>query len=124
MTKISTLRNFFGLTLAVMLAQPTFAFEALTKEEADTVVKENIAAAQVMTEFCPALVNQGPKIESTIQSLIQTYLKDYSDKSMTYQKLQSDAEYQSILKEARTDANGSDPAEQKSVCEDVLNFQG
>ncbi len=59
-----------------------------------------------MTQFCPALVGQGPKIESNIQnSLIQTYLQDYSDKSMTHAKLQSDSEYQSILKEARTDAN-------------------
>ncbi len=28
-----------------------------------------------MTEFCPALVGQGPKIESNIQTLIQTYLQ-------------------------------------------------
>ncbi len=43
---------------------------------------------------------------------------------MTYAKLQSDSEYQSILKEAGTDAKGTDKAEQKSVCDDVVNFEG
>ena len=43
---------------------------------------------------------------------------------MTYAKLQSDSEYQSILQEARTDAKGTDKAEQKSVCDDVVNFEG
>ena len=32
--------------------------------------------------------------------------------------------HQSILKEARTDAKGTDKAEQKSVCDDVVNFEG
>ena len=127
MIKSLTLRNFFGLGMAIMISQSAFALfalEGLSTEEANTIVKEDIAAAQVMTEFCPALVGQGPKIESNIQTLIQTYLQDYSDKSMTYAKLQSDSEYQSILKEARTDANGTDKAEQKSVCDDVVNFEG
>ena len=122
MIKSLTLRNFFGLGMAIMISQSAFALEGLSTEEANTIVKEDIAAAQVMTEFCPALVGQGSKIESNIQTLIQTYLQDYSDKSMTYAKLQSDSEYQSILQEARTDAKGTDKAEQKSVCDDVINF--
>ena len=124
MIKSLILRNFFGLGMAIMISQSAFALDGLSTEEANTLVKEDIAAAQVMTEFCPALVGQGPKIESNIQTLIQTYLQDYSDKSMTYAKLQSDSEYQSILQEARTDAKGTDKAEQKSVCDDVVNFEG
>ena len=124
MIKTLTLRNFFGLSMAIMISQSAFALEGLSTGEANTIVKEDIAAAQVMTEFCPALVGQGAKIESNIQALIQTYLQDYSDKSMTYTKLQSDGEYQAILKEARVDASGTDKAEQKSVCEDVVNFEG
>ena len=124
MIKSLTLRNFFGLGMSIMISQSAFALDGLSTEEANTIVKEDIAAAQVMTEFCPALVGQGPKIESNIQTLIQTYLQGYSDKSMTYAKLQSDSEDQSILQEARTDANGTDKAEQKSVCDDVVNFEG
>lgn len=124
MIKSLTLRNFFGLGMAIMISQSAFALEGLSTEEANTIVKEDIAAAQVMTELCPALVGQNAKIDSNIQSLIQTYLQDYSDQSMTYAKLQSDSEYISILKEARTDANQTDKAEQKSVCDDVVNFEG
>ena len=124
MIKTIALRGILGLGLAALLSQAVIADDGFTQDEANTIVKEDIAAAQVMTEFCPALVGQGPKIESNIQTLIQTYLQDYSDKSMTYAKLQSDSEYQSILKEARTDANGTDKAEQKSVCDDVVNFEG
>ena len=63
MIKSLTLRNFFGLGMAIMISQSAFALEGLSTEEANTIVKEDIAAAQVMTEFCPALVGQGPKIE-------------------------------------------------------------
>ena len=63
MIKSLTLRNFFGLGMAIMISQSAFALDGLSTEEANTIVKEDIAAAQVMTEFCPALVGQGPKIE-------------------------------------------------------------
>ena len=53
------------------------------------------------------------KFDTTIQQLIQSYLKEYSDKSMTYQKLQADSEYKTVLEEARQGAKQTAKDEQK-----------
>lgn len=42
---------------------------------------------------------------------------------MTYEKIQSDSEYKSILNEARETAKETSADEQKSVCDDVINYQ-
>ncbi len=55
-----------------------------------------------MAEVCPAIIGKNAKFDSNIQSLIKSYLADYSEKSMTYEKLQADAEYKSFLAESRT----------------------
>jgi len=58
-----------------------------------------------------------------LHTLTQSYLADYSDKSMTLAKLQADSEYKSVLEEARQAAKETDKSEQKSVCDDVLNYE-
>ena len=62
--------------------------------------------------------------DSNIKLLVKSYLADYSDKSMTYEKIQSDSEYQNLLKEAREAAKETAADEQKAVCDDVLNYEG
>ena len=99
------------------------ANEGLTQAEANTIVKEDIASAQVMAELCPAAVGKSAKFDGNINTLIQGYLADYSDTSMTYEKIQSDSEYKSLLNEAREAAKEASSSEQKEVCGDVLSYQ-
>ena len=66
-----------------------------------------------MTEVCPAVIGQNAKLDSTIQQLIQSYLAEYSDKGMSYTKLQADSEYKSLLEEARQGAKQTAKDEQK-----------
>lgn len=99
------------------------ANEGLTQAEANTIVKEDIASAQVMAELCPTAVGKSAKFDGNINTLIQGYLADYSDKSMTYEKIQSDSEYKSLLNEAREAAKEASSSEQKEVCDDVLSYQ-
>jgi hypothetical protein len=42
---------------------------------------------------------------------------------MTFDKIQADSEYKSVLEEARQAAKETSKDEQKSVCEDVVNYQ-
>lgn len=123
MIKNISFRGLLGLGFATILSQAVMADEGLTQAEANTIVKEDIASAQVMTEMCPAIVGSNAKIDSNIKTLIQSYLADYSDKSATYEKIQLDGEYKSLLNEARQAAKETSQDEQKSVCEDVLNYQ-
>ncbi|OTG83335.1 hypothetical protein B9T33_02705 [Acinetobacter sp. ANC 5054] len=124
MNKTVALRGLLGLALAACMSQTVVANNDFTQEEANTIVKEDIASAQVMSEVCPAIIGKNAKFDSNISSLTKSYLADYSDKSMTLEKLQSDSEYKSVLEEARQAAKDTDKAEQKSVCEDVLNYEG
>jgi uncharacterized protein YpmS len=116
-------RRLLGLSLAAVLSQAVIADEGLTPAEANTIIKEDIASTQVMAEVCPAIIGKNAKFDSNIQTLIKSYLADYSEKSMTYEKLQADTEYKSFLEESRTAAKESSKEEQKSVCDDVLNYE-
>ncbi|NNH88390.1 MCR_0457 family protein [Acinetobacter terrae] len=115
-------RSFLGLGFAALLSQAVLADEGLTQAEANTIIKEDIASTQVMAEVCPAIVGKNAKFDHNIHQLIQSYLLDYSDKSMTYDKIQADTEYKSVLDEARQAAKETSKDEQKSVCDDVVNY--
>ena len=115
-------RSFLGLGFAAFLSQAVLADEGLTQAEANTIIKEDIASTQVMAEVCPAIVGKNAKFDHNIHQLIQSYLQDYSDKSMTYDKIQADTEYKSVLNEARQAAKETSKDEQKSVCDDVVNY--
>ena len=95
MIKTIALRGILGLGLAALLSQAVIADDGFTQDEANTIVKEDIASAQVMAEVCPALIGKNAKFDANITTLTQSYLADYSDKSMTLAKLQADSEYKS-----------------------------
>ena len=123
MIKLISFRSLLSLGVAALLSQAVLANEGLTPAEANTMVKEDIASAQVMIEVCPAIIGKNAKFDHNTHQLIQSYLQDYSDKSMNYDKIQSDTEYKSILNEARQAAKETSKDEQKSVCDDVVNYE-
>ena len=123
MIKLISFRSLLSLGVAALLSQAVLANEGLTPAEANTMVKEDIASAQVMTEVCPAIIGKNAKFDHNTHQLIQSYLQDYSDKSMNFDKIQSDTEYKSILNEAREAAKETSKDEQKSVCDDVVNYE-
>ncbi|QXW27017.1 hypothetical protein KXJ74_06210 [Acinetobacter johnsonii] len=123
MIKTISFRDLLGLGFVAVFSQAVIADEGLTQAEANTIVKEDVASAQVMAEVCPAVIGKNAKFDGNIKLLVQSYLADYSDKSMTYESIQSDSEYKAVLNEARETAKETTADEQKSVCDDVLNYQ-
>ena len=122
MAKTLSVLKLVTFGLAAALSQAAFANDGFTQAEADTIVKEDIASAQVMVEMCPAIVGQDDVLRTKLKDIASGYLVDLSDKSMTFEKLQSDTEYKSVLEEARKDAQSTDVAELKEVCEELLNL--
>ncbi|WP_349926972.1 hypothetical protein ABJ384_09420 [Acinetobacter sp. A1-4-2] len=123
MTKSISFRGLLGLGIAALLSSTVLANDGLSLEEANTIVKEDLASTQVMAEVCPTIIGKNAKFDQNIQLLIKAYLQDYSDQSMTFDKIQADSEYKSVLEEARQAAKETSKDEQKSVCEDVVNYQ-
>ncbi|HJF27936.1 hypothetical protein OC498_04655 [Acinetobacter bohemicus] len=113
-----------ALCFSALFSHSVLATTDLTTEESNTIIKEDIAAAQVMAEVCPAIIGKNATFDSVIQQLIQTYLGEYSVKGMTYSALQADSEYKSLLKEARDGAKQSSQEEQQTVCQEILDHQG
>lgn len=110
----------FALTAG--LSSPAFSAENLSAE-VDLTIKEDLASVQVLTEVCPGIVGKNAKFEQNAQQLIKQYLSDYSDKSMTYGKIQQDKEYQSALQEARQEAKQTAKDEHQAVCNDLITQQ-
>ena len=123
MIKMISLHGFLSLGMAALLSQAVLADEGLTQAEANTIVKEDLASTQVMAEVCPEIVGKNAKFDHNIHQLIQSHLKEYSDKSITYDKIQTDTEYKSVLNDARQAAKETSKDEQKSVCDDVINYE-
>lgn len=110
----------FALTAG--LSSPAFSAENLSAE-VDLTIKEDLASVQVLTEVCPGIVGKNAKFEQNTQQLIKQYLSDYSDKSMTYDKIQQDKAYQSALQEARQEAKQTAKDEHQAVCNDLITQQ-
>jgi hypothetical protein len=106
------------------LAAPAVFADAASVQEADALIKDDIANAQVLIEMCPNLIGKNAKFDQNIKKMVDSYLGSYSDKSASLESLQKDGEFSSLLKDARQAATEVDKAEQKAVCEEVLNFEG
>lgn len=122
MAKTLSVQKLVTFGFAAILSQAVLANDGFTQAEADTIVKEDIASAQVMVEMCPAIVGQEAVLRAKLKDIASGYLVDLSDKSMNFEKLQNDAEYKVVLAEARKDAKATDAAEQKEVCEELLSL--
>ncbi|ENX37499.1 hypothetical protein KTH73_04630 [Acinetobacter courvalinii] len=124
MRHLSNFIKVFGVSFTLFTAPVVFADETVSVKEADALIKDDIANAQVLIEMCPALIGKNAKFDQNIKKMVGTYLSNYSDKSASLESLQKDAEFKSLLKDAHEAAAEVDKAEQKAVCEEVLNFEG
>ena len=122
MIKTLSFRSVLGFGLAVFFTQAVNANDGLSPEEANSIVKEDIASTQIMAEVCPAVIGKNAKLDANVKLLTQMYLKDYTG-SMTLDQLQADPEYKSILQETRKAAQETSKEEQQAVCMDVVEYQ-
>ena len=123
MRHLSNFIRVFGVSFALLAAPTVFADEAVSAAEADALIKDDIANAQVLIEMCPSIIGKNASFDQNIKKIVDSYLSNYSNKSTTLDSLQKDSEFQNLLTDARQAAKEVSQAEQKSVCEDVLNYE-
>ena len=114
MRHLSSFVRVLAVSFTFLVAPAVFA-DAASVKEADALIKDDIANAQVLIEMCPNLIGKNAKFDQNIKKMVDSYLGSYSDKSASLENLQKDA---------RQAATEVDKAEQKAVCEEVLNFEG
>ena len=123
MRHLSSFVRVLAVSFTFLVAPAVFA-DAASVKEADALIKDDIANAQVLIEMCPNLIGKNAKFDQNIKKMVGSYLGSYSDKSASLENLQKDVEFNTLLKDARQAATEVDKAEQKAVCEEVLNFEG
>ena len=123
MRHLSSFVRVLAVSFTFLVAPAVFA-DAASVKEADALIKDDIANAQVLIEMCPNLIGKNAKFDQNIKKMVDSYLGSYSDKSASLESLQKDAEFNTLLKDARQAATEVDKAEQQAVCEEVLNFEG
>ena len=123
MRHLSSFVRVLTVSFTFLVAPAVFA-DAASVKEADALIKDDIANAQVLIEMCPNLIGKNAKFDQNIKKMVDSYLGSYSDKSASLESLQKDGEFSSLLKDARQAATEVDKAEQQAVCEEVLNFEG
>lgn len=97
--------------------------ENLSAAELDALVKEDIAAAQVLTEICPAFIGNTAKFNANISAFTQSNLKRLSQPISTLEQIKQDPVYKEAYAEAKQSLNETDREEQKSSCEEVLDAE-
>lgn len=106
-----------------LCSQTVFADEGISTQEADSLIKDDIASTQVLQEICPTFVGANKNLETNTKKIIAMYLGGYSNKSITFSVLQNDSEYKTLLNEARQAAKEMDHHEQHELCEEVVNYK-
>ncbi|NUE91565.1 MCR_0457 family protein [Acinetobacter seifertii] len=106
-----------------LCTQTVFADEGISTQEADSLIKDDIASTQVLQEICPTFVGANKNLETNTKKIIAMYLDGYSNKSITFSALQNDSEYKTLLNEARQAAKEMDHHEQHELCEEVVNYK-
>ena len=76
-----------ALSLTFATSSIAFAANADINEE-NTLIKDDIASAQVLTEMCPSLIGKNAKFDQNIKKMVSSSLSGYSDKSATFESLQ------------------------------------
>ncbi len=67
-----------------LCTQAVFADEGISTQEADSLIKDDIASTQVLQKFALLFVGTNKKLETNTQKIIAMYLSGYSNKSITF----------------------------------------
>lgn len=118
----SVLRLVFTSIALSTSCQFSLANNDLSPAEKNSIIKEDVASIQVLQSYCPTVIGKNVKFDQNIQNLLYEYLSEYSDSSITLQKLQQDAEYQKILKETQKSLNESSIEDNKFTCEEIITI--
>lgn len=116
-----SLIRFACITTFTFLSSTLVHANLISQAELDLVVKEDIAAAQVLNEICPALVTDATKIQHAVAQFTKESLKQLSSGAMSLEQLKQDAEYQNAYKEASAENNGYSQEEKQQGCNELIS---
>ena len=109
------------ITTLTFLSSTLVQANLISKAELDLVVKEDIAAAQVLNEICPALITDATKIKQQVDSFTAESWKHLSQANLSFEQLKADPEYQNAFKEALAENNEYSQEEKQQGCNELIN---
>lgn len=113
-------KRFFCATFTLSMMLSASANSNLSPEEQNSLVKEDIASLQTLSELCRQVIGNNPQFQQNMQRLIdqnQHILSQFKQD----ENLAQDQEYQSLLAESKSNSQEMSKTELKAACEEVLN---
>lgn len=86
------------------------------------VTSQELAAIYVLSDICPTLVSDQKKFELGYKKLAHDYLSEEKDPVAALNALAKQSSFKSVLDEAKNDAKVASIAENKEICEDIVNY--
>ena len=89
------------------------------------VTPQELAAIHVLGEVCPKLIDKNDEqaFDDGYTRLVKDYMPNESHPETALKKLSKQKSFQSILKEARSDAEKAGDKQNLEVCEDIKAYQ-
>lgn len=112
-----------AIVVCTAFLTPTVSFadeDDFSAAEKQTMLKEDLALAQMLSDFCPSIVADSSRLNVNLEALKNKSLVELTD--FTEATLATDAEYQTLLKAAQDATSQISKDEQRSLCEDALNY--
>lgn len=88
MRHLSSFVRVLAVSFTFLTAPAVFA-DAASVKEADALIKDDIARAQVLIEMCPNLIGKNAKFDQNIKKIVDSNLGSYSDKSASLLRLKA-----------------------------------
>ena len=73
MRHLSSFVRVLAVSFTFLVAPAVFA-DAASVKEADALIKDDIANAQVLIEMCPNLIGKNAKFDQNIKKMVDSYL--------------------------------------------------
>lgn len=125
MTKKSHLAYFLSLMMLVPLSTSIQAQERVGLDASNSTTKSELAMMQVFYDLCPKLIKKSQKkrFYKQFNVLIKTMLPSISAPDKVLETLKDDKDFQKLVRVNKKATNSFSKAENKMVCQDILNVK-
>ncbi|KGT46310.1 hypothetical protein GW12_26340 [Acinetobacter sp. HR7] len=98
------------------------AADANVEVTPEKVTHQELAAIYVLSEICPAMVQDQDKFNAGYQQLVKEYLPEQKNPVQALNQLSKERKFQPILKEAQQDAQKAGAQKNQAICTELTTY--
>lgn len=111
-----------GISSLSLLGMQIYAADANVEVTPEKVTHQELAAIYVLSEICPAMVQDQDKFNAGYQQLVKEYLPEQKNPVQALNQLSKERKFQPILKEAQQDAQKAGAQKNQAICTELTTY--